>query len=327
MGRRRSTAIRLKPRLTVSVAAIAALMSLLLFASVPGEGLWHDVLLDVTHGPIFAAIAVLVLLMHPTEARVGIVPLATAFLVSLVLGGLIEVLQSLGNRPGSLFDVMTDAAGAATGLAVWRLVQDQRQHGGRQAGSTGRRWSVAIALAGVTTIAWQPLQAARAYAHQAAEFPTIAAFRGPRDLAFVESQGTSAEIVELPVPWSQRAGEHALRIRYVDQQPRAVQVVEPSRDWRGYSAVAVDLTNPTGAELRLTLRIFDASHRMDYRDRFNLPIAVPPRTRATVRVTLDAVESSPMSRRMDLSRIADVMIFGQPSDGTGEFFVSRLWLE
>jgi hypothetical protein len=30
---------------------------------------------------------------------------------------------------------------------------------------------------------------------------------------------------------------------------------------------------------------------------------------------------------MDLSRISDVMLFGQLDDGTGEFYVSRLWLE
>jgi hypothetical protein len=30
---------------------------------------------------------------------------------------------------------------------------------------------------------------------------------------------------------------------------------------------------------------------------------------------------------MDLSRISDVMLFGQPDDVAGEFYVSRLWLE
>ena len=91
----------------------------------------------------FAVLGLLGLWSYPRRT-------VTVLLGLLAYGGLIEVLQSLGNRPGSLFDVMTDAAGAATGLAVWWLVQDQRQRGGHQAGGTGRRWSVAIALAGVT---------------------------------------------------------------------------------------------------------------------------------------------------------------------------------
>ena len=47
----------------------------------------------------------------------------------------------------------------------------------------------------------------------------------------------------------------------------------------------------------------------------------------TVRVALDSVETAPQSRRMDLPRIADVMLFGQPADGAGEFYLSRLSLE
>jgi hypothetical protein len=176
-------------------------------------------------------------------------------------------------------------------------------------------------------VAWPPLRAAQAYARRAVTFPVIADFQSARGLVFVETQGSSAAVVELPAPWSLRPGERALRIAYDKGGPRAVQVVEPSGDWRGYSRVAVDLTNPGDSELRLTLRIFDATHDMDYRDRFNLPVAVPPRARTTVRVTLAAVETAPASRRMDMARVADVMLFGQPRDGAGEFYVSRLWLE
>jgi hypothetical protein len=252
----------------------------------------------------------------------------TAFLAAFGLGVMIEILQSLAGRPGSLIDVMTDTAGILMGLACWALFANARV-----AIAAGRPWArqsawpIAIALVGATVILWEPLQAALAYADRAATFPTIAEFDGPRALAFIEAQGTSVAIVELPAPWAQRAGERALRITYADQQPRAIQVVEPNGDWRGYSAVAADITNPGGSELRLTFRIFDATHRMDYRDRFNLPITIPARTRATVRVALDAVQTAPQSRRMDLSRIADVMLFGQPDDGGGEFYLSRLWLE
>jgi hypothetical protein len=313
---------------TAIVAAVAALLSLLLFVTIPGDGLWRKVLLDAAHGPIFAAVAVLLMLLQPPAVRTRRKAYVTAFLAALGLGIMIEILQSFAGRPGSLFDVMTDAAGILTGLASWALLA-----GGPAAPAARRPWTlqsswpVAIALAGATIIAWEPLQAARAYADRAASFPTIAQFRESRDLAFTEPQGASAEVVELPDPWSRTAGERALRITYADRQPRAVQVVEPSSDWRGYSAVAVDITNPGESELRLTFRIFDAAHRMDYRDRLNLPIAIPGRTRATVRVALVTVEAAPQSRRMDLSRVADVMLFGQPGDGAGEFYLSRLWLE
>jgi len=309
------------------VVILLALLALLLFVTVPGKGLWHEVLLDASHGPIFAAITLLLLLMRPPEARDSVQTQAMVFGAAVALGGLIEVLQTLGNRPGSWFDVMTDTIGAATGLALWHLVRRRGLATARNVRDAWLGWPLAVLLAGVAAIAWPPLQAARAYAWRAAEFPTIAEFQGPRVPEFVEVEGETAGIVELPAPWARGAGDRALRITYRDGQPRSVQIVEPAADWRGYSSVVVDITNPGDAELRLTFRIFDAAHDMDYRDRFNLPVAIPPRTRSTVRVALAAVEASPQSRRMDMARVADVMLFGQPGDGAGEFYVSRLWLE
>lgn len=314
-------------RHAVILLALAALLSLLLFVTVPGKGLWHKVLLDASHGPIFAVTAVLLLGLWPPAARSGLAAQSTAFLGAVALGGMIEILQTLGHRPGSWFDVMTDVAGAAAGLGLWWLLCRGAAGAPAPAGRGRRAWAAAIALAGVAVVAWPPLQAAKAYAWRAAEFPIIADFQGPRVAEFVESEGESAEIVEIPGPWTHGAGERALRVTYRDGQPRSVQVVEPAADWRGYSTVAVDITNPGDAELRLTFRIFDAAHDMDYRDRFNLPVTIPPRTRTTVRVALATVEASPQSRRMDMARVADVMLFGQPDDGAGEFYVSRLWLE
>ena len=314
-------------RVAAILLALAALLSLLLFVSVPGKGLWHDTLLDASHGPIFAAVAVLLLWLQAPATRGTMRGQVTAFVVAVGLGGLIEILQTLGHRPGSWFDLMTDTAGAAMGLALWWLVRSRGATDPAPGTGARRRWALAIALIGIAVVAWPPLQVAQAYALRARQFPVIAEFSGARALAFVETQGSSAEVVELPAPWMQSPGERSLRIAYRDGEPRAVQVVEPSRDWRGYSRIAVDLTNPGDSELRLTVRIFDAPHDMDYRDRFNLPIAVPPRARTTVRVALAAVETAPASRRMDMARIADVMLFGQPRDGSGEFYVSRLWLE
>ena len=305
---------------------IAALLSLLLFVSLPGQGLWYQVSLNASHGPIFAVVAVLVLRMHPPAARAEGAAYVSAFFVAVGLGVLIEILQSMAHRPGSVFDVMTDAAGAAAGLALWAMHENRRTR--RSSDRRARSWwPLAVALAGVVFIAWAPLKAARAYAQRAADFPTIAEFRGPRDLTFVTTGGTAVDIVELPAPWSRRSGERALRLEFDAQHAPAVQVVEPSPDWRGYAVVAADVTNPTGTELRLTFRIHDATHDWTHEDRLNLPLVIAPHSRATVRVSLAEVEAAPAGRLMDLAHISNVMLFGQAGAGSGELYVSRIWLE
>jgi hypothetical protein len=203
------------------------------------------------------------------------------------------------------------------------------QRGGDTARQHAARswWPLAVALVGMTLVAWPPLQAARAYAARAAEFPAIAQFRTPRDLIFVTTDGASVDIVELPAPWARQTGERGLRLGFDARHAPAVQIVEPSPDWRGYSLIGVDLTNAADTEVQLTFRILDAHHDWSHEDRMNLPLVLPPRTRTTVRVALTEVQAAPASRPMDLSRIANVMLFGTPSAVPGEIYVSRVWLE
>jgi hypothetical protein len=309
------------------VIAIAALLSLLLFVSVPGQGLGYQVSLNASHGPIFAVVAVLVLLMLEPAERSGTIAYVNAFFVTVGLGILIEIVQTVAGRPGQSFDVMTDAAGAAAGLGLWTLIERRRSGAESRPVAGGPWWPLAIALIGATLVAWPPLHAARAYAQRSAQFPIVAQFREPRDLTFVTTDGAGVAIVDLPAPWAQRVGERALRLGFDAAHAPAVQVVEPSPDWRGYTVIAADLTNPTDKEVGLTLRIHDATHDWSHEDRLNLPVVLAPRARTTIRVALSEVQAAPASRPMDLGHIANVMLFGRPAERPGEIYVSRLWLE
>jgi hypothetical protein len=318
-----------------AVAGVAALLSLPFVIHLPSDKAWLRVCLDGSHGPIFAAVAVIIAVWLRARAELRGVGAAwpawaisvQALLATVAIGIAVEFLEVLQNRPPSVFDVMTDTAGAAAGLALWLLWTRPRQGGGA-ARDRDVRWTlVAIFLAAVTFVAWRPMQAAAAYAQRMAQFPVLAQFERERDLYFVTPDGAATGIAELPAPWAQRPGERALRLAFDAARPPAVQIVEPSPDWRGHSVVAADLTNPGDTEIRLVFRILDATHDWSHADRFNLPLALPPRTRTTVRVALDAVESAPASRRMDMARIANVMLFGRDNPAAGELYVSRLWLE
>ena len=309
------------------IVVVIALLSLLLFVQVDGQEAWLKVALDGSHVPIFAAVGVLLAMVLPRADELGSGDrrLAAAFALAFAAGLAIEYVQSLTGRPASLFDVGSNASGAAIGLSLFALHESA---GGRVRLSRAGRWVLfGAGLAGLLFAAWRPLEAARAYLHRASGFPVLVAFGAPPDLYFVETQGLSAEIVDLPEPWAQRPGERALRIRHgVDRAP-AVQVKEPSPDWRGFRTLAADMTNTGDVEVRLVLRVLDEAHDWSHEDRFNQSFTIPARTRRTVRFALDAVRAAPAGRPMDLSRIADVMIFGHGPAEAGELYVSRLWLE
>jgi len=312
------------------------LLAPLLFADVAGNDAWLRVALDASHAPIFAGVAWLlgVLLRRPasppgTERSSDAGRYAMVFGIALALGAAIEWIQSLvdDNRPASLFDLGTDAAGAVVGLAVLALSENRR---GREPGAAVGRatWTlVGAALLALVFVCWRPAEAGHAYLHRARQFPVLAAFARPIDLYFVDTQGRTAGIVDLPAPWASRVGERALRVRYDAARGPALQVSEPSADWRGYDTLALDVTNPGDRPLSLVLRVLDADHDWSREDRLNLPLTIPPSARRTVRVALEAVRTAPANRPMDLSHIANVMIYGSGGGGEGELYVSRLWLE
>jgi VanZ like family len=314
------------------VLGIVALLSLLLVIRIPSPDEWIRVGLDASHGPIFALVAMLLamLLKRRQSGRTSWpdwVLCARALAISVMLGIAIEILQGFEGRPPSLFDVMTDTAGAAVGLATWALAT-RRNTGTARAAERRTAWTVvALGLAGLVFVLWRPLHVARDYADRAVSFPVIAEFADPGSLRFTTTDGIGASIKELPPPWSRRPGERALELRYDSAHPPALQITEPSPDWRGFSVIELDLTNAGPAELSLVLRILDATHDWTHADRANLPLVIPPRTRTTVRVALDAVESAPVRRRMDMSHIANVMLFGRPPAAGGALYVSRIRLE
>jgi hypothetical protein len=318
----------------VVVAGILALLALLLVIRIPSASEWTRVSLDASHGPIFAVVAILaaVLLARGRRSpRTNAWPdwplYATALAISVTLGALIEFLQGFSGRPPSLFDVMTDTAGAVAGLSAWTLATRPAMDEPRAAVGRNTWLVVALGLLGLAFVLWRPLQVAIAYAHRAAAFPVIAEFSGEQGLDFVTTNGVAVAIGDVPAPWAREPGERALEIQYDPQHPPAVQFGEPQSDWRAFSVIAVDLTNAAPSDLALVLRILDATHDWSHEDRFNLPLVIPAQTRTTVRVALPAVEAAPATRRMDMARIANVMLYARPPATPGALYVSRVWLE
>ena len=306
------------------VAVVAALLATVLFLSLPGPELWRKVLQDAAHGPVFAVIAVVMALMARPSVPPGLRSpgqLAKAFALAVLFGAAAEIVQHfMPDRSMSLADLAHDAAGAAGGLGVLAAVER------RGRGAMGRG-GLAVALAMLVVLARDPATCALAYARRAADFPVLARAASASNLYFLRGEQASVARAALPEAYRRAGDAPAFKVDIRPGPASGLQVFEPAHDWRGYRAVAVDLTNPGVEPLPLVLRIVDATTDWATWDRLNQVLTVPPRTRLTVRVPLDAVERAPRGRRMNLAAIADVMLFvPRPTQGR-TFYVSRIWLE
>jgi hypothetical protein len=324
---------RIRP--VTGLLILAALLAAVFFLSLPGKTLWHRVLLDSGHGPVFAAIAVVLLLMWSPAGEGGVHrsrDYLRTFVVALALGIGTELVQFLQpNRSVSASDVLHDAAGAALGLALVAI---------SRIGCAGRRSAAAspdpalrpatlaaVVLVAITVLAWTPLQCARAYAERRASFPQLAPAGRVADAQFIRPHGAMLAPASLPAQWAQPGDREALRLSFAAGSRPALEVFEPAPDWRGYAMLALDVTNPGPAPASFILRVLDARHDWSHEDRLNLPVVIPAGTRTTVRVALQAVAEAPARRPMQMDSIANLMLFATAPLSGEAFYVSRIWLE
>jgi hypothetical protein len=312
---------------SLAIAALgSALLGLVIFFGLPGLTAWQRVLPDFAHGPVFATLAVLVALAlrqrWPAGRRPGLAHYALALLITLALGVFTEFAQNWYNpdRLPSAGDVGRDLLGGIVGLSLLAL-RDRRLFGG------SRAWPAVLGATAAVVLIVPPLQVAAAYALRAVSFPELVQFRSSLDLYFLEARGSSIRRLRLPEPWAGGQSVSALAVKLERSKWPGVALLEPVPDWRGYDVLRLDLVNPGDRPLELTLRILDRTHDWRFEDRYNGRLWLPPRSRQDFRIPLEDIASAPDRRRMDLARIADLLLFQTGGAAGGEFYLVRIALE
>ena len=316
-------------RRLAALAVLAALLATVLFVALPDRLLWQRVLEDAGHAPVFAGVALAVYSLLPNRGLEDIPArcwrafgLAVAFGVGTELGQ-----KFLPNHDASVLDAVHDAAGAAFALALlagWHGRRDSPVPFDRARSA----WLLVVVLASCLIAAWEPLQCARAYGQRHAAFPVIAPVGAVADAAFIGARHATIEHAVLPGRWAGSGVERAaLKLTFDPGSRPALEIREPPPDWRGHDALAVDVTNPGDQPVAMILRVLDAHHDWSSEDRLNLPVVIDARTRVTVRVSLDALAHAPAHRLMDLSSIANVMLFARAPVAGDALYVSSVRLE
>jgi len=319
--------------LVAGVVLVGLLLGAVFLLSLPGSTLWQRVLQDAGHGPVFAGIAVVLLLMQwPAMGRPSrsAMQYLSVFVAATVIGMLTEVLQyPMPGRSVSAMDATHDAAGAALGLACAWLIERRlaRKRSLPDGGDARTRFVVVLALFAFTLLAWQPLQCARAYADRDSTFPVLVPTSPLADGLLDRPRRADVRYEQLPLPYRHPDDANSVRLEFKPGSAPGLQLLEPYPDWRNRDTLVLDVTNPSSVAVHFMLRIFDATHDWTNADRFNQPVLIPGAARTTIRISLEAVATSPARRRMDMSAIANVMLFAlQPLD-TDAFYVTRVWLE
>jgi len=315
-------------RIATLLAAGTGLLLLVLFGQLPGDSRWVSVLGNAAHGPASGLFALVVigLLRQPHRQAAPVRNYLVAFGVTLSAGALVELLQLIIGRDAALGDLLRDALGALTGIALFTVVDPALRLLAN--GRAVRRAGLAVGGIGAAMLVAPLVATVWAYAGRDRNFPQLADFDSPVSTYFLATYSAVAvERHRIPADLAVNTGHSiGLQARVSIDERWGIALWEPCPDWREYQRLALDVANPTGATLLLRVRIRDQDQN-GMRPAVDVgAIEVPARSRVTRRLPL---RRQPTERdvSIDFRDIGGLVLHHHPANRASEFYVMRIWLE
>ncbi len=288
-------------RLLLPLAALAVLSLLLVFGNdrvLPGRA--FQAFWNLGHVAYFALITWLLLHWPWLRRQRPLMQWLLSLMVSLVVGGIIELMQIGTERTADPWDVLRNLSGSLLVLMLIPVLPPDRK---------ARRWPLRVAA--LVLLLWLMMPMARVLYDDAwarSQFPVLADFSAPFELDRWQGN-TDYRLTRLP---DQDQPVLAITLKPGVAFP-GVSLKHFPGDWRGYRQLHLRLYQPGPEPLSLTLRIHDRAHETGanayaYSDRFNRSFVLQPGWN-DLTIPLDEIKNAPVGRDMDLSRIVDVSLF------------------
>lgn len=224
-------------------------------------------------------------------------------ILSFVLGGITELIQSQIGREAAWQDLGNDLIGGLLGVAFFA---EARKNIGL--------WQLKfLQLSVLLILFWTLLPTAKVIIDDCIafrQFPLLSGFETP--LEGSRWGGSAKRSRDHKVFFS---GSSSLRVALTTQRYSGIGLKDFPRDWSGYRTVSLRVFNPDQNPLLLHFRIHDQYHSSHenihnngYSDRFNHSFKLKPGWN-TLQVSLAKVVHAPKGRLLDLTKIGGMGVF------------------
>jgi VanZ like protein len=286
------------------VIIITLIMSVMLFTSNPVDSSvrLYSSLWNTGHLFFFAAIIWLIITHTSLLHRSWPLMLMVSVVLSLLLGGAIEVLQYFSGRYMEWQDLLIDVLGALLGVLVvlYFLPLDRRPL---------NRFVIVLLSVVVLLGSFYPVfNVIRDNQKIETLFPMIADFETVESL----SHWGSHHVVKFEIDERLRVEGHSsglINFERGEYPAASLNVLFP--DWSAYNFLNMSIYNDQDENLKINIKVYDRQHRKTgskYRDRFNTKANLSPGWNQLQFKLLD-IFYAPSGREMDLNNIAGVTLF------------------
>ena len=219
----------------------------------------------------------------------------------VLVGFMIELLQSRIGREFSLRDLLLDIVGTLLALSLYVCNGWLHLPAWPKRILYGLTFTLCIyALLPFTFAVLDELNMRR-------NFPRLADFDSALEL---DRWRGEVDIVRLR---SSKGDEKVLQVQLDTDHFSGISLAHFHTDWRNYQQLKFEIFNPDSTVLTLTIRIHDDKHygpgNSDYHDRFNRQLQIETGWNS-ISIDLQEVSAAPQSRAMDLARIQEIGLFG-----------------
>jgi len=261
------------------------------------ENLWWREVINSGHTVLFFFLFFIIYPQVKVRARSSNVLTVYLYvlIIGLLLGVVIEVLQSLSQRESSLNDLYSNFFGIMAGLCVHAAFTAKNIYYKKTIAALLIIASVSFLLLGITPL----LRLSWHYIERAEAFPVIMDFDSSWSGSFVQ---------------------------YNEGRYPGVSIIEPEPDWSDYRKLRVSIHSVSERDISLVLRVHDKTHNQEHEDRFNMKLQIKPGFNE-FQIPLIKIRQGPAGRELDMKNIAGIIVFSGRSKDWAQVQVGNLSLE
>lgn len=296
------------------VAFSLPLPFLFLTALAPGDALWLQRVWDAGHVPLFAIWMMLAVYLLPLPRTAPFITLRALGLFAAAVA--IEYIQLHTGRQFSTQDMYLDACGIALGARLSVSALQRLPPLPRSVLDLLLAVLIAIGLRDAGMYAFD-----RAYME--VQFPRIWNASQPFPLLRIANPDKYAIVDN-----AETGNRPLMQVNFAVADYSIVEMLALKSDWRGYSALHIDVLNPAANTFDLVCRVHDSAHNANggaYDDRFNRIFTLQPGWNMLT-VNLSDIESSPTKRRMQMDSIAGLSCFTKQLKQPQTAYFRAIWL-